>query len=74
MGNRPPGSLPYPCDRQTAGDLDRPFVAAPLLEIVPPLVLPDAGRPLCCSFPDAAGAGMDPLPVLTRTLPEELKR
>jgi len=57
-----------------AADVRRPFVAWPLLELAPDLVLPDTGEALSCLWRGGPGGGLRPDPDLTRELREALSR
>jgi 2-amino-4-hydroxy-6-hydroxymethyldihydropteridine diphosphokinase len=46
--------------RLPSSDLRRPFVALPLLELCPDMVLPGSGEVLSCSWPSGPVAGMRP--------------
>ncbi|HUS91904.1 MAG TPA: 2-amino-4-hydroxy-6-hydroxymethyldihydropteridine diphosphokinase [Phycisphaerae bacterium] len=63
-----------PLLRVPAPDLARPFVAVPLLELAPNLVLPDTGEPLSCLGSAGAPAGMTPDGPCTRALKELYER
>ncbi len=57
--------------RIPAADVERPFVAAGLLELAPELVLPHTRQPLVCLWPGGArAAGLEPDQELTRQLKE----
>ena len=53
---------------------ERPFVAAPLLELAPHLVMPDTGEPLACLPAARPSAGMEAAEDLTRQLKKRLLR
>jgi 2-amino-4-hydroxy-6-hydroxymethyldihydropteridine diphosphokinase len=55
-------------------DLERAFVAIPLLELGPDIVLPGARQPLSCLWPGGAVAGMKPDAEFTRMLKGALDR
>jgi len=57
-----------------APDIDRPFVAVPLLELAPDLVLPHTRQPLSCLWGAVDAAGMAPDAQCTRALKEAMKR
>jgi 2-amino-4-hydroxy-6-hydroxymethyldihydropteridine diphosphokinase len=53
--------------------LVRPFVAVPLCELAPDLVVPGSGRRLADVVANLAQGGMEPLPELTRRLRAEVE-
>ncbi len=50
----------------------RPFLAIPLCELAPDLVLPDSGRRVCEVAAALDASAMEPLPEFTRELREQL--
>lgn len=52
---------------------ERPFVALPLLEIAPTLILPDTGEALCEVARSMQTGALSPLPEFTHRLKEELQ-
>ena len=60
--------------RLPSPDLERPFVAWPLLELAPDLVLPDSGEDLARLCRRVGKVGLEPDAEFTRMLRERMKR